>query len=131
MHGTTWKETFGCFRCEASCLARTKEVLVATLLDRMDRSGSSGCLSAAVVESAAPNGCKDMNKFNRLEDLRSLYRSTFEEWASQVVQLDEIRASAQEGQGLREAQQRTAQAETGYRDVRNRLVEEMAAGAHS
>jgi len=72
-----------------------------------------------------------MNRFNRLEDLRSLYRSTFEEWASQVGQLDEIRHSAQEGHGLREAQQRTAQAEAGYRDVRNRLVEAIAAGTHS
>jgi len=72
-----------------------------------------------------------MNKFNRLEDLRSLYRSKFEEWASQVGQLDEIRDSAQEGHGFGEARQRTAQAEAGYRDVRNRLLEEMAAGAQS
>ena len=69
-----------------------------------------------------------MNKFNRLEDLRSLYRSTFEEWASQVGQLDEIRGSAQEGQGLREALQRTARAEAGYRCARSRLAEEMVAG---
>ena len=104
---------------------------MATLLNRVDRSGSSGYLSAAVLERAASNGRKDMNRFNRLNNLRSLYRSTFDEWASQVVRLDEISASAQEGRGLRAAQQRTAQAETGYRDVRNRLVEEMAAGAHS
>jgi len=131
MYGTTWKETFGCFGCEASCLARSEKVLLAAFLNRMVPPGSSGYISGAMIKSAGPKGCKDMNKLNRLETLRCLYRSTFEEWASQIGQLDEIRDSAQEGHGLREAQQRTAQAEAGYRGVRNRLVEEMAAGAHS
>lgn len=72
-----------------------------------------------------------MNKLSHLEDLRSLYRSTFEAWASQVSQLDKIRASAPQGQGLSDALQRTAQADMEHRDVRNRLVEEMAAGTHN
>jgi hypothetical protein len=66
-----------------------------------------------------------MNKLQRLEDLRSLYRSTFGEWALQTGHLHKIRDSVQENGGLEEAQERTTVAETAYRDVRNRLVEEM------
>ena len=72
-----------------------------------------------------------MNKFNRLEDLRFLYRSTFGEWVSQVAQLGEIRDSAHKGNGLQETEERTAQAEAGYRDARNRLVDEMDAAGCS
>lgn len=72
-----------------------------------------------------------MKKLNRLEDLRSLYRSAFGEWASQTGRLHKIRDSAQESGGLEEAQERTTEAEAAYRDVRNRLVEEMVAGTCS
>jgi hypothetical protein len=80
----------------------------------------------ASVVSLRPSKFTNMDKFNRLEDLRSLYRSTFREWASQVAQLDEIRDSVQAGDGFREAEERTAHAEAGYRHARNRLVDEMA-----
>lgn len=94
--------------------------------NRIDLSGSGDCIPAAAVENAAPDGCKDTG--SRLEDLRSLYRSTFEEWASQVGHLDAIRDSACEGDGLRETQERTTAAEARYRKVRNRLVQEMTFG---
>ncbi|MEQ1884803.1 MAG: hypothetical protein ABL967_07050 [Bryobacteraceae bacterium] len=72
-----------------------------------------------------------MNKFRRLEDLRSLYRSTFQEWATQVGLLDKLRASAPGAHGLSDAQRRAEQADAEHRDVRNRLVEAMAGGTHN
>lgn len=69
-----------------------------------------------------------MNKLIRLEQLRSLYRSTFEEWVSQVGRLDQIRDSAHEGHALREIQGSTTTAEGCYREVRNQLAKEMVAG---
>ena len=69
-----------------------------------------------------------MNKLGQLEYLRSLYRSTFEEWASQVGRLDEIRDLAHEGSALGGTPGSIASAEARYRDVRNRLAIAMAAG---
>ncbi len=69
-----------------------------------------------------------MNKLGQLEYLRSLYRSTFEEWALQVGRLDEIRDLAHEGGAVGGTQEGIASAEARYRDVRNQLASEMAAG---
>ncbi len=59
----------------------------------------------------------------QLEDLRSLYRSAFDEWASQVRRLGDIRDSVQENATLEQAQDHlTTSAEAHYRDARNRLA---------
>ena len=69
-----------------------------------------------------------MNKPEQLEDLRALYRAGFQAWASQVGYLDQIQKSVPESGVLQDAQCRTIAAEAGYREVRNRLAEEMAVG---
>ena len=92
-----------------------------------NRSGNSG--SSLTV--TAPEVLLATNKLTQLEDLRALYRSTFEEWALRVGRVDQMHESAQEVDGLTEARVRATEAEVGYRDVRNRLVEVMVAGTTS
>ena len=69
-----------------------------------------------------------MNENKPLEDLRALYRAAFEDWTLQAGRLERLRDSAPNDSVLGDAQRRTAQAETGYREVRNRLADEMVAG---
>ena len=66
-----------------------------------------------------------------LEDLRTLYRAAFDEWATQVRHLGSVRDSGPEGSVLAAAKFSATSAETHYREVRNRLSEEMVIGATS
>jgi hypothetical protein len=68
-----------------------------------------------------------MNRLKQLEELWSLYRTAFGEWASQVGRLDVIRRTAPESGVLEGERCRVAAAETRYREIRNRLVDEMVA----
>jgi len=72
-----------------------------------------------------------MNKPEQLEDLRARYRTAFGEWALRAGHLESIRDSAPEGQVLEDAQCRTIEAETGYREVRDRLADRMVAAGMS
>ena len=90
-----------------------------------DLPGFGGCLPETIHMNALRSKDKHTNKLNRLDDLRSLYRSTFGEWASQEGRFQGIRDSDQEGCGIEEARVRATEAEAAYRDVRNRLVDEM------
>jgi hypothetical protein len=71
-----------------------------------------------------------MTEPKQTEDLQALYRTAFDEWALQVGRLDRIRGSAPEEGVLEEAQRRTVAAEASYRDLRNRLTEEMGGGTY-
>jgi hypothetical protein len=69
---------------------------------------------------------KPTDRSVQLDRLRADYRGAFEEWASEVSRMHDIRATAAPASlTIQEAEERVDVAQSVYRRTRNRLMEEM------
>jgi len=73
----------------------------------------------------------EMDKEEQIERLNADYRGAFDEWAVQVSRLQEVTGSAVGGSAAKdvvakEAADRVSAAESDYRKMRNRLIDNMS-----